>query len=306
MMTQEYPHVIGKKEGEGKGSLLIAIAAMHGNERAGIVASERVLGALQGKSIGFKGCFVALAGNLKALEQDTRFLKNDLNRIWTEEDLKLAYNGLDKSLYPEHEELLGLHSAIEHYLNDGYEKVALIDLHTTSARGGVFIVCPNEEGHKRMITRLHVPVILDLDRDLKGTAMQYFWDRKITAFAFEGGNHEAPESIDKMESALWLCLEYMKCVNREDFEEVAHHDKKLIENTEGLPHFCHLLHHHMIANGDEFEMYPGFENFQQIHKGQLLAKDKNGDILSPYDGFILMPLYQKQGSDGFFIVSPEN
>ncbi|MEO1085677.1 MAG: aspartoacylase, partial [Acidobacteriota bacterium] len=32
--------------------------------------------------------------------------------------------------------------------------------------------------------------------------------------------------------------------------------------------------------------------------------DRRGDILSPHDGLILMPLYQQQGEDGFFLVRP--
>ena len=304
-MRSESPHVVGKKEGKGRGQLLLAIGGMHGNERAGLEAFKRIFEALNKDERPFYGCFTALAGNLKALELNTRYLKNDLNRIWTESDLKLAYNGLNESLFPEHKELLGLHQTIENYLSMGYERVALIDLHTTSAMGGVFIVCPDEEGHKRMITRLHVPVILNLDRDLKGTAMQYFWDRHITAFAFEGGSHDNPDSIDKMESALWLCLEYMGCIRRNDFEEIKFHDERLKKSTETLPHFCHLLHHHLIEEGDNFEMHEGFENFQRISKGQPLARDKHGEIASPFDGFILMPLYQKKGSDGFFIVYPE-
>ncbi len=51
-------------------------------------------------------------------------------------------------------------------------------------------------------------------------------------------------------------------------------------------------------------MEPGFTNFQRIFKGQVLAKNNKGDVLSPVDGNIFMPLYQKQGNDGFFIVQP--
>jgi succinylglutamate desuccinylase len=49
-------------------------------------------------------------------------------------------------------------------------------------------------------------------------------------------------------------------------------------------------------------MLPGFNNFDKIVKGQPLAKDKNGPIYASIDGYILMPLYQKQGEDGFFII----
>jgi succinylglutamate desuccinylase len=45
-----------------------------------------------------------------------------------------------------------------------------------------------------------------------------------------------------------------------------------------------------------------YNNFDPIAKGEVLAYDKNGPIKSPYGGLILMPLYQKQGDDGFFVI----
>ena len=49
-------------------------------------------------------------------------------------------------------------------------------------------------------------------------------------------------------------------------------------------------------------MKPGYKNFQKISKGEVLAEDRNGHIVSQYNGRILMPLYQKQGEEGFFII----
>ena len=63
-----------------------------------------------------------------------------------------------------------------------------------------------------------------------------------------------------------------------------------------------LLYVHPIAADDDFVMHPGFKNFQPIAKGELLASDKNGEIKAKQDGRILMPLYQKQGEDGFFLI----
>lgn len=50
----------------------------------------------------------------------------------------------------------------------------------------------------------------------------------------------------------------------------------------------------------------GFHNFQPKHKGQLLALDKTGQITTPIDGLIFMPLYQNTGDGGFFIVQQLN
>jgi succinylglutamate desuccinylase len=48
-------------------------------------------------------------------------------------------------------------------------------------------------------------------------------------------------------------------------------------------------------------MNTGFENFDPVKKGQVLAVDKNGPIRAVESGLILMPLYQKLGDDGFFL-----
>jgi succinylglutamate desuccinylase len=50
-----------------------------------------------------------------------------------------------------------------------------------------------------------------------------------------------------------------------------------------------------------FKMFPGFQNFSPIRKGEPLATDRHGIVYAPNGGCILMPLYQGQGNDGFFI-----
>lgn len=298
-------HLIGKVEGTGKKQLLIALAGMHGNEPAGLEAVDRVLNILNNSDKPFNGAFVALAGNIEAIKQEKRFLTTDLNRIWNEKEMAIAEQATDASVQPEHVALKHLLSHINELMAEGYEEVAFIDLHTTSAKQGVFIICPDDETHKEMIRGLHVPVILNLANDLNGTAIQYFWNHGHTAFAFEGGSHMEKESANKMESALWLCLEYMGCVDRTVFENVQEHDLRLKESTKDLPQFCRLKYHHYIQEGDAFKMEPGFKNFDVVQEGQLLARDKRGPIKSDYDGYVLMPLYQEQGSDGFFIIAPQ-
>jgi succinylglutamate desuccinylase len=49
-------------------------------------------------------------------------------------------------------------------------------------------------------------------------------------------------------------------------------------------------------------MRPGFRNFQAVKKKEILADDRKGSIKAIDNGLILMPLYQKQGNDGFFLV----
>jgi len=80
------------------------------------------------------------------------------------------------------------------------------------------------------------------------------------------------------------------------------HDQILINYSKGLPKMTELIYVHVIKPKDNFVMRPGFQNFQKIKSGELLAKDKKGDIHAKHEGLVLMPLYQKQGEDGFFII----
>jgi len=38
-----------------------------------------------------------------------------------------------------------------------------------------------------------------------------------------------------------------------------------------------------------------------VRAGTLLARDKAGEIRAREDGIVVMPLYQGQGEDGFFL-----
>jgi succinylglutamate desuccinylase len=65
-----------------------------------------------------------------------------------------------------------------------------------------------------------------------------------------------------------------------------------------------ILHRHAVEPGDGFRMEPSFVNFQSVAHGELLARaGANGEerIEAPRDGVLIMPLYQGQGQDGFFL-----
>jgi succinylglutamate desuccinylase len=49
-------------------------------------------------------------------------------------------------------------------------------------------------------------------------------------------------------------------------------------------------------------MNPGYVNLQPIAESEVLARDRTGDVRAPEGGRVLMPLYQEQGDDGFFVV----
>jgi len=48
-------------------------------------------------------------------------------------------------------------------------------------------------------------------------------------------------------------------------------------------------------------MRPGYLNFHPVTAGEVIAKDRRGDVAVRETGRLLLPLYQGKGSDGYFL-----
>ena len=114
---------------------------MHGNEPAGVLALQQVLGSLHASHLPFRGRFVGLAGNRAALARGCRYIDQDFNRLWSPErvrQLKRQERSADTGAEDaEQRELL---EEIEAQLTRRHGPVVFLDLHTTSAAGQPFVV----------------------------------------------------------------------------------------------------------------------------------------------------------------------
>ncbi len=301
--------LLGRYTQEQDGPLFVGMGGIHGNEHAGILAFNRVFEHLEKTNPPFKGEFVGVAGNLPAIEQKRRFIDTDLNRQWTDEKISFinaeTRRNLKSSEALQQKELLILFNRILQTSN--YHPMVLLDMHTTSAKGGVpFSIANNTELSKSLATNLGAPAILGVDKIISGTTLNYFTKLGMCAFGFEAGQHDNPQSVDRMEAALWLTLEKLGCLDVSEIPNYSEHRNLLHELCKEIPGLVEFTYRHAIHEGVNFVMKPGFKNFQPIVKGQVLAEDNSGPILAEQDGMILMPLYQKQGEDGFFVIRPVN
>ncbi len=306
----EENRIIGTYTGEERGPLLICIGGIHGNEPAGVLALERVFKLLEAEpsrnpEFQFKGQLVGLRGNLKALSVKKRFLVKDLNRQWLPDNVQRIKNTVIEDLDAEDQELKMLNACIESCIEKYQpEKLIVMDLHTTTASGGIFSIATDDRESQLIALELHAPVIRGMLDGIDGTTLHYFKPENTgvptITVCFESGQHDDLESIDNMVAAIINGMRTVGCVEANDVEN--HHDERLLKYSENLPKIADLLYCHDIKQGDNFKMKPGYDNFQWIKKDELLAHDKKGEIRSNSDGLILMPLYQKQGDDGFFIV----
>ena len=306
--SAQRPRVIGRYDGVERGPLLIAIGSMHGNEPAGTLAVERLLEMLAYERINrpsftYRGRFVGVIGNVQALALKQRFMREDLNRCLNPDRID-ALNPAD-GLVDEDLESYELVKTIREEIED-YEPthVVVIDLHTTTADGGVFSIVNDSLAARAIALDLRAPVILGMLKGISNTSLHFFkvenTGTETVCLVFESGQHDDPLSIDRAVSALVKTMRSIGAVHPRDVE--GHHDDILRESTEHLPDLVQFAMTYPITAADQFVMRPGYLNFDPIKKGEHLADDINGPILSPRDGLILMPLYQKLGDDGFFVV----
>jgi hypothetical protein len=303
---EEIPRVLGSYGGYADGPLVICIGGMHGNEPAGVFAAQRVLQTLQSAQMPFRGEFVALTGNRAALARGCRYIEQDLNRLWLAERLTALREQTLGVLGPEDEEQRDLLAALEAALARQRGPVIVLDLHTTSAAGVPFTVIGDTLLNRHLALSLPTPLILGLEEHLEGTTLNYINDCGYIAVGFEGGQNEAPSSTANHEVALWATLLTAGCIRRADVPQFRSLYDELARHTKGVPRVLEVRCRHAIRERDDFVMEPGYTNFQAVERGQLLARDRYGEIRAREKGYILMPLYQSQGTDGFFLVREVN
>ena len=302
--------IIGRYTGKEKGTLLICFGGMHGNEPAGIKALEHMFQMLELEPISnpdfvFKGRLLGLRGNMRALQRNNRFINRDLNRQWTNENVERIKNAPIEELDEEDLEILEILEIIElELITYQPDKMVVIDFHTTTAFGGIFSIPTDDPESIRIAVGMHAPVITGMLKGVRGTSLHYFsnknFKQETVAVCFESGQHNEELSTNRAIAALTNCMRAVGCVKAEHVENK--HDSILIEYSKDLPEIAELVTIHSIKEGDQFEIVPGYKNFHAVKKGEVLANDKNGPIKAVEDGLVLMPLYQKQGEDGFFLI----
>lgn len=302
--------LIGRYTGPKRGPLLIVFGGMHGNEPAGVLALEKMFEMLEVEPINnpkfnYKGRIVGMRGNLRAMQLQQRFIERDLNRQFTPENIERIQNTPDEQLDSEDREVKEILAFVDAEIADYQpEKIVFLDIHTTTAFGGIFGISTDDEESLRIAVELHAPVITGMMKGIRGTSLHHFskknYGENAVAVVFEAGQHDEPLSTNRAIAAITNCMRTIGSVKKDDVEN--RHDDLLITYSKNLPKVAELLKVHQIKPGDDFKMVPNYKNFQPIKKGDILATDKNGVIKSDIDGMVLMPLYQKQGEDGFFLI----
>lgn len=293
---------IGRVRGELAGPTLICVGGVHGNEPGGTIASERVLEVLASRVRDLRGELVAFAGNLAALRMKRRYQAKDLNRVWTAARVRELEARPDRTGDdPEDLEQRELLHVVDEAIQRARGPVFFMDLHTTSASGIPFVLFGDTLPQRAFARAFPLPIILGLEEQVDGVMSEYFTHHGCITLTIEGGQHEDPASIDNLEAAVWIALVHAGLVQQGDFAREHARSHALLDSRRGeLPRVMEVVERHAITAADDFQMAPGFANLDRAHQGQLLARDRRGDIRAPSDGLVILPLYQGLGNDGFF------
>jgi len=301
-MAPPFERIIGRHVGSLPGPTLIVCGAVHGNEPAGAIAARKVSDALDLLSLPLRGEWMAITGNVAALRQEKRFLAFDLNRCWTEPEIRamlLRDPAADAPEQVEQRELIDLlGEAAERARGD----LVLFDLHTTSGESPPFLVLSDTLRNRDIAAGMPGTVILGLEEAIDGTLLEYISQIGHRAVVVESGQHAATSAIEFHESYIWVGMAAAGMLDPADVPGYGEHRKRLMKAGRGSPRVVEVLERHPVDPEDAFVMLPGFKSFQRIDRHMHLAHDRSGPILAPRDGMLLMPLYQSQGSDGFFVV----
>ncbi|MEO1011291.1 MAG: succinylglutamate desuccinylase/aspartoacylase family protein [Bacteroidota bacterium] len=294
--------IIGHIKGKDKGPTLLFFGGIHGNEYSGVQALEHVFQRLGAGSFDVKGNLIGIRGNLPALLQGKRFIKTDLNRMWSTSKIKAIQEKKEVELTEEEGELLELLQVVTDILSTMEPPFYFVDFHTTSSKTLPFITINDALINRKFSKLFPVPIILGIEEYLQGPLLSYINEKGYVSLGFESGQHTEINAVKNSISFLWLALVFSGFLEKEAVTDFESHYRQLQCSAQNNTSFYEVVHRHALVEEDGFWMKKGFRSFEHVQKGTVLAMDGAKELRAPQDTIVFMPLYQEQGEEGFFLI----
>jgi len=253
------------------------------------------------------GNVIAFSGNRAALARGVRFVSRDLNRGWCGPHLERLGRLSRDELAFEDAEQRELHDAFVRLEREA-SRLVFFDLHTTSGPTEPFLCFADTPANRALACALPVNVVLGLERTVHASMLTWASSRGHVGISFEAGQHDEPAARVRHIGAIWMLLVAVGVV---DAARVPEGDARRAALERGVTggagrpgpgaRVVEITHRHVVEPGDDFEMLGGFAGFDRIEAGQIVAHDRRGPVRAPDSGLMLMPRYQPQGEDGFFL-----
>ncbi|WP_064792473.1 succinylglutamate desuccinylase/aspartoacylase domain-containing protein [Shewanella woodyi] len=292
--VKKLPYIYQDITAKNANSLLVVTAAVHGNELVGLKAID-ALSDIASK-IPLKGRIVVIHGNPEATVQEVRYVDQDFNRAFT------ATNLISE---PTNHELVSAQHLSQLMLNLLDEQASnvtkhLLDIHSMSSTGTPFMSFVADKPPQLIIEQTPIPVIEGIIDSLEGCLAKWFAPYFNSSHIVECGQHQEQSTFDFGFHTLIYHLYLFDML--EDCKQVQQAFDYLSSHTHPYSYLKTNICYRQAVNKDQiFEMQPGFVNLQQVNAGQLLAKISGKKVLAPFDGRVILPCYQRQCEEGYFI-----
>lgn len=254
------------------GPTITILGGIHGNERCGINAINRILPELKIN----KGIVHFIFGNPRAISANSRFIEQNLNRLFrdnlTSEEKKS--HEFQRALY------------IKQFLD---QSDICLDLHSNYTQ----LATPfafSESNAAAMTKFLPVKTICqNVDAFAPGSTDGYMFNQGKIGICLESGNLEDPHSDEIAYQSIWAALGALNMTNQINLPHPLNQQNFRIFD----------IYHTKSAN---FLLTQPWTDFQKITSGTIIGKDNKINITATQDCHILFARNRQQtGSEAFLL-----
>lgn len=264
-----------KISGKEKGATSIVLVGVHGDEKSGVEALEKILPTLKIE----RGIVLFSYGNPRALKENKRFTETNLNRMFNNDE-RLTAN--DKQSYEYNRAQF-----LKYYLN---QSDALLDIHASSIPDSkAFVIC--EANAAEIVKFFPIDLIVSgFDKVEPGGTDYYMNSRGKIGICLECGCMKHPQSIKVAEESIFTFL-----------KSRGHIKNDLTPQKQSYIHMFKKYY----AKTDKFTLSKPFENFELVETEQLIGIDGQEEIKAPKKSLILFAHNGTKIGDEVFILGEE-
>lgn len=253
---------IVKKVGSLPGKTVAIFAGIHGNEKVGVLALERLSKELVIKS----GVVYLVYANPPAVEADKRFVHKNINRLFSQDSVEGENDSYEDVRARELMKLL-----------DGCD--AVLDIHSyNSETGDQFAFC--EPNGYDIIKKMDFPIIVSRnkpDPKLPSTTVMGYMNKIGVGICIEcGTSNKAEQFVDLALKSAYQFLQYFGNIDTSvPYDNVAH---KFIKSDRML-----------YKKNDAFRFVKDFKDFEPLPANEPFAFDGDEPLIAGENECIFFP-----------------
>lgn len=255
------------------GPKVVIIGSLHGNERIGAEAIEKLKNDLADCKL-LAGEVFLILGNPFAYEQNVRFLEFDMNRLLGKDysDLETADSS---TLAIEQKRVLEIAEIVK-------DADFLLDIHSTIKPSRAFMYCETSLEHLKLANLFSVDYIVSAasdfrPADLVSSVDNFVDERGGIGLTYEAGWHEDPLKVSEVIKNIKTFL-----------QELDVYDFELAVNSAHIAQQM-LIYADVIPQSGSFSFVKDFENFDFVEKGSIIALDGDAEITAKQDSYVVFP-----------------